>query len=258
MRPSIARTQIHGELMEFLCPRGMRRARLFPPMARRSDSTMSAMRCGPSNNAPRWGLFDILAWKVIPTQIGGGRPYIQKFKDAWIRYHKQRIKSSALAHRLPPELLAGVCWIEVGGDPHFIDHAALEFRSFDWSGPSFVDAHLTISNHPTKTSFGSVSMQLRTASQTLGIDVRELSTEQLRSLSRCLENDVFNIEIAARHLRQLINHDKLAAPISMEAIRIVGARYNRGIGLSLAQIKKDTSYGNFIVEHWPRFAQLLR
>lgn len=227
-------------------------------MARYPDSTMSTFSCGPSNNAPRWGVIDFLAWQVVPPQIGGGRPYIKKFKDAWIRFHKQRIKSSALAYRLPPELLAGVCWIEVGGDPNFIDRVAFEIRSFDWSGPVFVDKHLTVSNHPTKTSLGSVSMQLRTASQTLGIDVRELSTDQLRDLSKCLENDLFNIELAARHLRQLVNHDKLTTPLSMESVRIVGARYNRGIGLSLTQIQKNTRYGNFIVKNWPRFAQLLQ
>jgi hypothetical protein len=85
-----------------------------------------------------------------------------------------------------------------------------------------------------------------------------LSTDQLRDLSKCLENDLFNIELAARHLRQLVNHDKLTTPLSMESVRIVGARYNRGIGLSLTQIQKNTRYGNFIVKNWPRFAQLLQ
>lgn len=36
---------------------------------------------------------------------------------------------------MPPELIAGVGWIEVAGDPNFIDRVAFEVRSFDWSGP---------------------------------------------------------------------------------------------------------------------------
>ena len=46
--------------------------------------------------------------------------------------------------------------------------------------------------------------------------------------------------------------------LDMEAVRMVGARYNRGMGLSVAQIRKNTSYGNFIVKFWSRFAALMR
>jgi len=45
----------------------------------------------------------------------------------------------------------------------------------------------------------------------------------------------------ARHFRQLVDHDKLPSPLSMDQVRIVGARYNRGIWLSLEQIKTNTS-----------------
>ena len=41
-------------------------------------------------------------------------------------------------------------------------------------------------------------------------------------------------------------------------MHVVGARYNRGMGLSLEQIRKNTSYGNFIVKFWPRFTMLLK
>jgi hypothetical protein len=45
--------------------------------------------------------------------------------------------------------------------------------------------------------------------------------------------------------------------LAMDEVRIVGARYNRGIGLSLDEIRKNTSYGDFIVKFWPRFTGLL-
>lgn len=80
-----------------------------------------------------------------------------------------------------------------------------------------------------------------------------MSASQLSELASCLQKDVFNIRIVARHVRQLIDHDRLQTvppALTMDQVRIVGARYNRGIGLSLEQIRKNTSHGNFIVNHW--------
>jgi len=132
--------------------------------------------CNVSNGSPGWGVIDLFAWKLVPARWGGGRAYIQKFKDAWVRHNKQLIVNEAKKYQLPPELLAGVCWIEVGGDPSFIDRVAFEIRSFD----------------------------------------------------------------------------------CQEEARIIGARYNRGVGLTLEQIRKNTSYGNFIVKFWDRFSQLIQ
>ena len=111
------------------------------------------------------------------------------------------------------------------------------------------------------TSFGPVSIQLRTAAETLGIDPQKLTVAQLRGLALCLGKDVFNIAVVARHLRQLLDLDGLQAhPPSLtdDAIRVVGARYNRGRGLSLAEIRKNTSYGDFLVRFWPRFSGLVQ
>jgi hypothetical protein len=204
---------------------------------------------------------DLFAWKLLPPRFGGGITYIQRFKDAWVHHNRMLIRAAATRYKMPPELLAGVCWIEVGGDPNFIDRVAFEVRSFDWSGPTWVDRNLTITSNPAKTSFGSVSIQLRTAAATMGLNPSEMSTAQLRNLARCLQKDVFNIEVVARHLRQLLDHDGLQKNpplLAMEHVRIVGARYNRGIGLSLDDIKKNTSYGDFIVKFWPRFTKLLK
>lgn len=213
-----------------------------------------------SNDFPVWGMWDLFMWKLVPGRFGGGRAYIQKYKDAWVRHNKNNIKIWAAHYNFPAELLAGVCWIEVGGDPNFIDRIAFEVRTFDWCGPTWVDQHMTVTSHPAKTSFGAVSIQLRTAAETMELEPSEMTTEQLRELALSLERDVYNIQIVARHLRLLIDHDKLQKNpplLSEDNIRIVGARYNRGMGLSLEQIKKNTSYGDFIVKFMPRFKNLL-
>lgn len=222
---------------------------------------MAEISCERSNNSPTWGLVDLVAWKVAPQSLGGGRDYIQRFKDAWVQHNKALIKEAASLYNIPPELLAGVCWIEVGGDPNFIDRIAFEVRAFDWSGPDWVDRNRTITHHPARTSFGAVSIQLRTAAQTLGLNPAEMSTAQLRGLASCLQKDVFNIDVVARHLRQLIDHDGFQRDLpqlTFDQVRIVGARYNRGIELSLDEIRRNTSYGNFIVNFWPRFSRLLQ
>lgn len=222
---------------------------------------MEDIGCGDSDNFRPWGITDLFAWKLVPEKLGGGIPYIQKFKDAWVSHNKAHIIKSAAAYNLPPELLAGVCWIEVGGDPSFIDGIAFEVRSFDWSGPQWIDEHMTITNQPAKTSFGPVSMQLRTAAETLGFDPAKMRYSELKKLASCLQRDVYNIQIVARHLRQLVEHDKFQNDLprlTMDQVKIVGARYNRGVGLSLDSIKKNTSYGSFIVNFWPRFSGLIK
>ena len=222
---------------------------------------MSSVVCEASTDSPEWGVIDLLEWKLVPERVGGGIPYIQRFKDAWVRHNKVLIKSAASNNRIPAELLAGVCWVEVGGDPNFIDRIAFEIRSFDWSGPGWMDRKLTTTHPPARTSFGFVSIQLRVAAETLGLDPAKMSTAEFRSLATCLQTDAFNIDVVARHLRVLIDHDKLQSSpplLTMEQVKIVGARYNRGAGLSLDQIKKNTSYGNFIVKFWQRFTDLLK
>ena len=221
---------------------------------------MANFSCDISNDSPVWGTFELLRWKLLPKKLGGGIPYIQSFKNGWIRINKNYIKHAAIKYKLPPNLLAGVCWIEVGGDPDFIDRIAFDVRSFDWMGPEWMDKYLTVTRHPQKTSFGAVSIQLRTAAETLGLDHDKISHSELGDLINCLKKDVFNIDIVAKHLLQLIAKDgfeKSLPNLTMDQIIIIGARYNRGIGLSIDQINKNTSYGNFIVKEWLRFSLLL-
>jgi hypothetical protein len=124
-----------------------------------------------------------------------------------------------------------------------------------------MDRNMTITHNPARTSFGAVSMQLRTAAQTLGLNPATTTQEQLRTLATCLEQDVYNITVVAQHLRQLIDLDKLQGvppALSADAIRVLGARYNRGMGLSLRQIRTNTSYGDFIVRNLTRFVSLIQ
>lgn len=134
---------------------------------------------------------------------------------------------------------------------------AFEIRVIDWSGPAYIDRNFTVTSPPAKTSFGFVSMQLRTAANTMGLNADQMSTSELSSLSQCLEKDTYNINLVAMHLRQLADYDKLPARISMNDVKIIGARYNRGTNPSLESIKGNTGYGDFIVRNWQHFNRLV-
>lgn len=215
------------------------------------------LACTVSTSAPAWGMVNLFIWKIVPDKFGGGKGYIQRYKDAWVIHNKSIIRMASARYHLPVELLAGVCWIEVGGDPNFVDRIAFEIRALDWSGPGYIDNNMTMTKPPAKTSFGSVSMQLSTAANALGLDAAHMNIAQLRALSNCLQHDTYNIELVARHLRELANYDHLPMNLRKEDVRIIGARYNRGIKPTLNEIKRNSSYGNFIVNHWQRFHKLI-
>lgn len=200
-------------------------------------------QCKVMTKSPSWTFLDVFRWKVIPDRFGGGRSYARGFKDSWVKKHSSLIRAVALRYQLPPELLAGVCWIEV--------------RSIDWSGPVYIDRNFTVTSSPAKTSFGFVSMQLRTAAKTMGLNADKMSTSELRSLSQCLEKDTYNITLATMHLRQLADYDKLPSRLNINDIKVIGTRYNRGTNPSLESIKKDMRYGDFIVKNWQYFNKLI-
>jgi hypothetical protein len=55
----------------------------------------------------------------------------------------------------PPEfLLAGVAFSEFGGDPMWNDDVVDAVRSFDWSGPDWMDKNLTTTSNPDKLHMG--------------------------------------------------------------------------------------------------------
>jgi len=82
---------------------------------------MPSIVCKESNGSPVWSTANFAVWKGVPGVLGGGKAYIQQFKTAWVRHNRDTIKLNAMNQRFPPELLAGVCWIEVGGDPNFVE-----------------------------------------------------------------------------------------------------------------------------------------
>ncbi|HEU0051672.1 MAG TPA: hypothetical protein VFQ39_00800 [Longimicrobium sp.] len=210
--------------------------------------------------ALRWSITHVYLWKIWPDQLGGGDKFLWAFKDVWVSYNRNLIKKYAYANNIPPELLAGIAHIEVGGDPTEIDIVAFSVRTFDWSGPKWVDDHLTITKPPAETSFGPVSMQLRTAARTLGKDPDKMTPAQLLSLGLALQRDTYNLQLAAKHLRDLAEYDFPGTDtrrLSDEQIVVIGSRYNRGM-ISIEKLKEDLSNGKTVLKRWSRMTKLLK
>jgi hypothetical protein len=210
---------------------------------------------GPSDFS--WGYGDVVVWKVLPKWLGGDPDRLRNYKDRWVRDHRAAIKRLSLQYNLPPELLAGVAWIETGGKPYTSKLDLYRLRRFDHSGDPLLEP-MTITKKPGFTSMGPVAIQLRRAAETMGVDFDRLNEKEKSELVDCLQNADNDLAIVARHLWQLKQIDfPDPLPVGPLEIQIIGARYNRGRELSLQQIRLNTSYGDFIVKFIPRLRALL-
>ncbi|APR81934.1 Hypothetical protein A7982_07283 [Minicystis rosea] len=204
----------------------------------------------PNND---WGGMDVAKWKA-PEWLGGDPNHLRDYKDAWVRDHATSIMVQSRANDLPPELLAGTAWNEVGGDPVWIDDIAHDVRSFDHMADPYLP---TITNDPALTSAGDVSIQVRRAAESMGLDPNNLGYSDRLAIMNTLKNDQANLQIVGDHLRDLADVDFKGQPIGDEEMRVIGARYNRGPHLTLDQIKKNTSYGDLIVKQKEKLKKLL-
>lgn len=218
--------------------------------------------CAPDNSSyPKWNSWDIFKWRVLSEKMGGGRPYLQAYKDGWVVYNKFRIKDAAQQHRIPPVLLACVAWAEVGGKPDGIKRPAFQGRTLQ---RTLAGRPVKFGKPPEETSVGAVSIQLRVASKELGIPVELLSYPDRMNLITCLETDVFNLIVVAQHLKNLILYDYPGIDTSNltdEQFIVAGSRYNRGIERALgdfvnsiklppdSQGRQFSEYGRRMLEH---------
>lgn len=224
-------------------------------------------------NHPKWTVWDVVSWKVIPARFGGGYQYLSSYKDAWVVYNRLRIAAAANLHNIPPLLLASVAWAEVGGKPDGVKRPAFLARTFDYNGPDWMDRNWTVTGKPPEqTSFGAVSMQLRVACRELGLNIDNLSLQDKLAVVSCLENDFSNLSLVARHLHSLILHDYPSAntkELTDEQFIVVGARYNRGTERALSDItnsikqepgskgREYSEYGRTMLAHKKHVAELL-
>lgn len=214
--------------------------------------------CEGKENYPIWKTGSWIEEK-IKGLLPSSRKYLNnsdqvgEYKNAWVTYNAEYIKCLSNQYGLPPLMLAGVAWKEVGGKPKSTDDTAFVIRSMDWIGNNTINKGFTLSNHPSMTSFGSVSIQLRRAAPYLGLDedYKDLTLDEMCMIIGELRSDSKNLEIVAKHLVDLCKIDyKDINPLTFddEQISVVCARYNIGPDMSINRLKKIDNYGVDIIK----------
>lgn len=188
-----------------------------------------------------FGFTDVAKWKTDPE-------YLMKYKAQFVHENRELIKAAAAKYDLPPELVAGVAFNEIGGkDP--IKPAVYWART--WV-PGTADKD--------KTSLGQQATQVRRAAESLGYDPKNLTDAQRTEIVASLKDPAQSIFIAAKHISDLRNIDtpvKAGKDLTLDDIKVIGARYNQGPDKPLADVMKDLSYGQAIANRWSELGRLL-
>ncbi|MDB5439974.1 MAG: hypothetical protein JWM33_2401 [Caulobacteraceae bacterium] len=193
----------------------------------------------PAPGTREWSAAEALKWKA------GGDLF--KFKDQWVSGHRDAILAAADRFDLPPSLVGGVAYTEVGGDPPVWDDIGYAFN-------------LLRGKPRNQTSFGDLSLQIRRASQSLGYGASP-SADQAHAIMAASEDPTLNIFMAAKHLSDLRDIDfpeASGSAMTKDQLEITASRYNRGPQPSQQDIAKYGSYGRSITKRQGRIASLLQ
>lgn len=139
----------------------------------------------------------------------------------YISGNKELIKAAAADSGLPPEMVAGIAWQEVEGDPGWLDDAAYEGRKI-----------IPGSEDPDRTSLGPMAIQVRRAAEVLGYDPHNLTDMQRDVVLDAVKDPAKNTFIASEYLAQLKAESSFAdvPPEKMTRAQMqeLAARYNGG------------------------------
>lgn len=218
-------------------PNSVHIQKFFGPMERTSRHLAlihSASQVNPTPSVEEWGNF-VNPGKYLLDVAIGNTDNIHDFKMQWINGYKDVINAAAKQYDIPPLLVAGVAYVEVGGDPEGSDAIMHSLREISPVGKS---ADLT--------SFGNLSVQVAVAAETLGYDFKNLTDIQKEMVIESLEDSKENIFIASRNLAVLKYRDFGSTPandLSDDQIKITATRHMLGAAYSIGVVKASIGYG---------------
>jgi uncharacterized protein YukE len=139
----------------------------------------------------------------------------------YISNNKHLLRNAARDSGLPPEMVAGIAWQEVEGDPSWTDDA------IPWAR-----RNLPFTDDQDMTSMGPMSIQVRRAAEVLGYDPQNLSDQQRDEVTGALKDPAQNAYIASEYLAQLKSESDFAdvppEKMTREQMQELAARYNGG------------------------------
>ena len=184
--------------------------------------------------------------------------YLRHYKDSWIKGNATTIRVTARRYNLPPELLAGVTWTEVGGKPFIVDNLRIYQRNF-----------VPFTYHPHRTSVGDIQIQGRHVADLYGINPDTIDKDRMLLMHKVLtENRALNLDIVARHidaLRQKAFPDS-KNHLTQDQINALGWMYNAGYKEEVASdpsiilegdLHERSQYGIDLLAKWDRMTTLL-
>ncbi|GHC59635.1 hypothetical protein RFN57_14895 [Streptomyces violaceochromogenes] len=153
----------------------------------------------------------------------------------WIAANKEIIKAAARNSGLPPDMVAGIAWQEVGGQPGILDDMTDTIREQADSPLSPIAPESLpwrLGGDPDNTSMGPIAIQVRRGAEVLGYDPEHLTDQQRGTVETALQDPAQNIFIASEYLAQLKAESEFAAVPAEEMTpaqyQELAARYNGG------------------------------
>jgi hypothetical protein len=160
-------------------------------------------------------------------------------RSAYISANHELIRAAAHDCGLPPEMLAGIAWQEIEGDPRLVDDLAYQGRKI-----------IPGTEDPDKTSMGPLAVQVRRAAEVLGYDPHQLTGMQRRVVMEAVRDPRQNIFIAAEYLAHLKSESEFAgvAPeqLTRPQLQELATRYNGG---PYYQVGAAQAYGRAFAEN---------
>ncbi|MEO5370832.1 MAG: hypothetical protein H7833_12255 [Magnetococcus sp. DMHC-1] len=162
--------------------------------------------------------------------------HLRQAKDAWIKDHKTTINITARRHGIPPEVLAGIAFSEVGGDPDWFDDAAYPVRKAVHNVlspetinglPEKLKKYL---KHPAETSLGNVSIQMKRVAEDKGLNVNDPEIQK-NILNMIQKSEAHNLDAVARHVSIFFNEmyqNHQGSEWNEEQVKRIGYFYNKG------------------------------
>ncbi|MFE7774061.1 hypothetical protein ACFU5O_09190 [Streptomyces sp. NPDC057445] len=155
----------------------------------------------------------------------------------WIATNKEIIQAAAKSSGLPPEMVAGIAWQEVGGQWGAFDDITDTIRQqadAPWGLSPVAPENLPwrLGGNPDETSFGPIAIQVRRGAEVLGYDPAHLTEQQRAVVEEALQDPAQNIFIASGYLAQLKAESEFAdvpaGNMTRDHYRELAARYNGG------------------------------
>lgn len=108
----------------------------------------------------------------------------------WIRANSAHIKDAAAYTGLPADMIAGIAWQEVQGDPKWVDDVSDNYRQNQhevWPEFRWVADKVGLTGEADQTSMGPIAIQIRRSAEVLGYDPENMTQAQRDEVERATQ-----------------------------------------------------------------------